>query len=46
MWAADVGRLLEEWLPSFEQDAASVEVTVDAPGLGPEDGGEQLYRTS
>ena len=40
--AADVGSLLEEWLPSFEVDKGSVEVLVDAPGLGPEDGGQYL----
>lgn len=43
--AADVGKYLEEWLPSFAADAASLEVTVDAPGLGPEDGGQHLVRT-
>ena len=44
--AADVGALLEEWLPSFELDKGSVEVMVDAPGLGPEDGGQYLVSRS
>jgi hypothetical protein len=38
---ADVGRLLEEYLPSFEaRKDGGFSVMVDAPGLGPEDGGQ------
>ena len=40
--AADVGSLLEEWLPSFEHKDDGFSVTVDAPGLGPEDGGQHF----
>ena len=39
--AADIGSLLEEWLPSLEvRKDGGFEVMVDAPGLGPEDGGQ------
>ena len=38
--AADVGSLLEEWLPTFEARPDRFSVVVDAPGLGSEDGGE------
>jgi len=45
--AADVGSLLEEWLPSFEaRKDGGFRVDVDAPGLGPEDGGHYLARWS
>jgi len=45
--AADVGSLLEEWLPSFEaRKDGGFSVTVDAPGLGPEDGGQYFARWS
>ena len=38
--AADVRGLLEEWLPSLEvPEDGGFSVMVDAPGLGPEDGG-------
>jgi hypothetical protein len=41
--AADVGGLLEEALPSFEaRKDGGFSVVVDAPGLGPEDGGDYL----
>jgi hypothetical protein len=41
--AADVGSLMEEWLPSFEaRQDGGFSVMVDAPGLGPEDGGQYL----
>ena len=39
--AADIGSVLEEWLPSFEaRKDGGFSVMVDAPGLGPEDGGQ------
>jgi hypothetical protein len=38
--AADVGSLLEEWLPTFVARPDRFSVLVDAPGLGPEDGGQ------
>jgi len=40
--AADVVGLLEEWLPSFESREEAFRVLVDAPGLGPEDGGSSI----
>lgn len=41
--AADVSSLLEEWLPSFEtRKDGGFSVVVDAPGLGPEDGGDYI----
>ena len=42
--ASGIGSLLGEWLPSFEADEVSFDVTVDAPNLGPEDGGQHLVR--
>ncbi|MGY1709149.1 hypothetical protein ACI8AC_06515 [Geodermatophilus sp. SYSU D00758] len=41
--AADVGGLLEEFLPSFEaRRDGGFRVVVEAPELGPEDGGAQF----
>ncbi|MGY1810006.1 hypothetical protein ACI8AF_21780 [Blastococcus sp. SYSU D00669] len=41
--AADVGSLLEAVLPSFEaRRDGGFRVVVDAPGLGPEDGGAEF----
>ena len=45
--AADVGSLLEEWLPSFEtRKDGGFRVMVDAPSLGPEDGGQYFAHWS
>ena len=45
--AADVGGLLEEWLPTFEaRKDGGFRVMVEAPGLGPEDGGQYFSRWS
>ena len=38
----DIRRLLEEVLPSFESRQGGLSVVVDAPVLGPEDGGSSF----